>query len=57
MKLLSDLEYYSWDQINQIEINEQQAVALERVLRYYIERILESKLKSVTVMSKIKSNE
>ncbi len=57
MKLLSDLEYYSWDQINQIEINEQQAVALERVLRYYIERILESKLKSVTVMSKIKNNE
>lgn len=44
--LLYSLEILSWDQIEKVEVNQTQAVELERVLRYYIERVIESKLKS-----------
>lgn len=52
--LLKKLEYESWEEISRSKINEEQAIALERILRYYIERILESNLKSVKVLSKLK---
>src|SRR3989344_4204327 len=52
--LLETLEYSSWEQIGQLKINEQEAVALERILRYYLEKILESTLKSVKVFEKLK---
>ena len=52
--LLETLEYSSWEQIGQLKINEEEAVALERILRYYLEKILESSLKSVKVMSKLR---
>lgn len=52
--LLLKLEEFSWEQIEDIEIFREQAVALERILRYYMERILESKLKSVNVMKELK---
>ncbi|EKD90533.1 MAG: hypothetical protein ACD_31C00002G0032 [uncultured bacterium] len=52
--LLMKLEEFSWDQIEEMEILSEQAVALERILRYYMERILESKLKSVNVMKELK---
>ncbi len=52
--LLEKLEYFSWQQIGELKISGEQAVALERILRYYIERILESGLKSVKVLEKLK---
>lgn len=52
--LLETLEYSSWEQIGQLKINEEEAVALERILRYYLEKILESKLKSIKVLKQLK---
>lgn len=44
--LLEQLEIGSWGQIEKLEINKDQAVELEQVLRYYVERVMESPLKS-----------
>ncbi len=55
--ILDNLEVSSWEQIERISLNEEQAGALERILRQYIEKILESNLKSVQVMRKIKSGD
>ena len=41
-------------QIEQMNISPDQIVALEKILRYYIEQILESKLKSYDVMKQLK---
>lgn len=54
-ELLERLEYNSWEQISVLEIKKEEAIALERVLRYYLEKILESKLKSVRVLEKVKN--
>lgn len=53
-KILETLQYDSWDQIAGLNINQEQAIALENVMRYYIEKTLESSLKSVRVLSKMK---
>lgn len=45
-ELLKVLELGSFDEIAKLEINEKEALELERVLRYYIERVLEGELKS-----------
>jgi DNA repair protein RecO (recombination protein O) len=52
--LLDQLEKNSWEEIGKLELKQEQAIALERVLRYYIERILESGLRSAKVMDKLK---
>lgn len=44
--LLKNLEIYSWDEIEKIEINEKEAMELEKILRYHLERVLESSLKA-----------
>ena len=44
--LLTKLEVLSWDEIEKFEINEKQALETERVLRYHLERVIESSLKS-----------
>lgn len=54
--LLETLEFSSWSEISKLEIDEEQAVALERLLRYYIEKILEGSLKSVNVLNKLKKD-
>lgn len=46
LKMLSDLELKSWDEIEKMEIGKKEALELERFLRYYIERTLEGELKS-----------
>lgn len=45
-KILQDLEFESWDEIKKIEINKKEALELERILRYYVERVIETSLKS-----------
>lgn len=51
--LLKDLEIMSWDEIEKIKVNEKQALELERVLRYHLERVIEGSLKSRTFLKKI----
>lgn len=46
MKLLAELETSSWDDIGKIKVNQKEALELERVLRYHVERVIESSLKS-----------
>lgn len=53
--LLTKLEYASWDEIAQLNIEERQALALESIMRYYIEKTLESSLRSVQVLKKLKT--
>ncbi len=51
--LLRRLEFSSWQEIETIEINAEQAIALERILRYYLEKVLESSLKSIKVLKEL----
>lgn len=51
--LLENLELGSWDEIEKIKINKKQALELEAVLRYHLERVIESKLKSKQLLRKI----
>lgn len=44
--ILQKLAGSSWEEIEKMTINQKQALELERFLRYYIERTLESELKS-----------
>lgn len=53
--LLEKLEYNSWTQIEKLEISKEQAMALEKILRYYLEKILESNLKSIRVLKELKN--
>ncbi len=44
--LLKDLETNKWDKIEKMVVKEKEALELERVLRYHLERVIEGKLKS-----------
>lgn len=52
-KLLEYLEVMSWDEIEKMDISEKQALELERVLRYHVERVIEGKLKSRQFLKKL----
>ena len=52
--LLERLEDESWDKIAGIDLNKEEAESLEQVMRFYIEKTLESSLKSVRVLGKMK---
>lgn len=54
MEMLRKLEVESWEKIGKLKIEGPQALALERILRYYLEKILESGLRSAKVMDKLK---
>lgn len=54
-KILAKLENSSWDEIEELALSKDKAVALEKILRYYIEQILESRLKSYDVMEQLKN--
>lgn len=53
-EILGGLRVGSWTEISNLEIKEETAMELERIMRYYIEKILESSLKSVQVLKKLK---
>lgn len=53
-ELLDQLQKESWSEIAEIKVNETQALDLEMVLRYYLERVLESPLKSIRVLEDLK---
>lgn len=51
--LLKKLEILPWDEIEKLEINEKEALELERTLRYYVERVIEGRLKSRQILRKL----
>ncbi len=53
--LLKNLENFSWDGIEKLEVNQNQALELERTLRYYLERVIEGKLKSRLFLEDLKN--
>lgn len=52
--LLHELEAGSWQEIGDINLDQNQALEVERILRYYIEKVLESPLRSMKMMEKVK---
>lgn len=53
-ELIETLRRTPLSKIEEMDVPQEQVVALERILRYYIEQILESKLKSSDVMKQLK---
>ena len=51
-KILEDLEYSSWDEIEKMKIDKKQALELESILRYHLERVIEGSLKSRQMFKK-----
>lgn len=54
--LLKKLQAESWENIEKMNINQNQALELEKIVRYYIEKILEHPLKSVKMLQRLKQN-
>lgn len=52
-EILRDLEVLSWDEIEKMEINQKQALELEHVLSYHVERVIEGKLKSKQMLGRL----
>ena len=50
--LLQHIEVLSWDEIEKIKVDEKQAMELERILRYHVERVIEGQLKSRRFLKK-----
>ncbi|MFH1535649.1 MAG: DNA repair protein RecO [Patescibacteria group bacterium] len=44
--LLKKLELLSWDEVEKLEISKKEAMELEQLLRYHVERVIEGRLKS-----------
>lgn len=53
LEILKNLELGTWDEIEKLDIDKKNALALERILRYYIERVIEGKLKSRQFLKKL----
>lgn len=54
-KLLDGLQKKSWSEIAKIKLDEASTLDLERVLRYYLEKVIEAPLKSVKVLKQLKN--
>lgn len=55
-EILEKLQRGSWEEIRNIEIDRNQALELEKILRYYIEKVLEGKLRSIEMIKKLIEN-
>ncbi len=53
-EILKKLQQQSWDEIAGIELKPEEALEVERILRYYIEKVLEGKLRSMEVLKKLR---
>lgn len=53
-EILKDLEYSSWEKIASMQVSKTQATSLENILKQFLEKVLESNLKSVQVLKKLK---
>jgi DNA repair protein RecO (recombination protein O) len=54
--LLNSLQQDSWQEIGKMGVSSDQAMEVEKILRYYIEKILESSLKSVKILQQLKES-
>lgn len=52
-EILKKLEVFSWDEIEKMKINGKEAMELERVLRYHLERVIEGALRSRQFLKRI----
>lgn len=52
-EILKKLEILSWDEIDKIQIDQKEALELEALLRYHLERVIEGRLKSRQMLKKI----
>lgn len=52
--ILERLHQGSWTEIAKFQISQAEALDLERILRYYLEKILEAPLKSVKLIQRLK---
>jgi recombinational DNA repair protein (RecF pathway) len=52
-ELLKKLEEKTWDEIERINVNQNQAMELETILRYHIERVIEGSLKARKFLKQI----
>lgn len=53
-EILRKLQQGSWAEIGEIKIGQDQALEVERILRYYIEKVLEAPLRSAKVIRELK---
>lgn len=51
--ILKNLETMTWDEIEEVKIDEKEALELEQILRYHLERVIEGTLKSRQFLKKI----
>ncbi len=54
ISIIKKLQDMRMEEISSLEIDKDEAIALERILRYYLEGVLEGKLKSADVMRDLK---
>lgn len=52
-EILGKLEGLPWDEIEKLKISEKEALELEQVLRYHVERVIEGRLKSRQILRKL----
>lgn len=52
-QILSNLELMNWDEIEKMKINGKEAMELERILRYHLERVIEGALRSRQFLKRI----
>lgn len=53
--ILEQMQVKSWEEIERMEVGPQEALEVERILRYYIEKVLEAPLKSVKLIKELRS--
>ncbi len=56
-KLLEILETKTYQEISHFTLTESESLELERILRYYLEQVIESSLKSIEMISKRRKDE
>ncbi len=54
IKLLNDLQKSGWDEISQMVVDSILTLELEAILRYYIEKVLESPLRSAKIIKELR---
>ncbi|MBI2019899.1 DNA repair protein RecO [Candidatus Daviesbacteria bacterium] len=54
IEILKKLESLNWSEIEKIEVSKNDALELERILRYHVERVIEGSLKSRKFLKKIR---
>lgn len=53
-EILEKLQAGRWEEIEKMELKPDQALEVSRILRYYIEGVLEGKLRSIVILNKLK---